>query len=211
MANANEAFPSNYLKAESFDGGPQTLTIKEVQIKFQFNDGSTKPCVTFTDERKLICNVTNWNILKELYGTDTDAWLGKPVTLFKTKVDYQGKRVDAIRINPIVVPNGVPGAPVMSTNGNGHSAPQPAEDPRKAAATALKLWVAKARRQGAPEPSAEELSAKADELAALCYGAHVADPIVDKFLTAPDATTMLQGMWDAMDTLISRLNGDVNF
>jgi hypothetical protein len=196
------------MKADDLISGPQTLTIQAVELRHEFNDGSSKPVITFNGDKQLVCNKTNWNIVIELYGTNTDAWLGKPLTLMRTMVDFQGKRTPAIRINPIVVPNGAPSSTLSS---NGHSAPQPAEDPRKASATALKLWVAKARRQGAAEPSAEELSTKADELAALCYGAHVADPIVDKFLTAPNSAEMLQGMWDAMDTLISRLNGDINF
>lgn len=206
MADATQAFPSAFLKADDFLSGPQTLTIKEVNLRHEFNDGSSKPVIEFGDGKSLVCNKTNWNIVIEMYGRDTDKWIGKPLSLMRTMVDFQGKRTPAIRINPT-------SAPTQATSGapssNGHSAPQ--EDPRKASATALKLWVAKARRQGAAEPSAEELSTKADELAALCYGVAVADPIVDKFLTAPDAAQMLQAMWDALDPLMTRLNGDIDF
>jgi hypothetical protein len=204
MADATQAFPSAFMKADDLLAGPQTVTIKDVNLRHEFNDGSTKPVIEFGDGKSLVCNKTNWNLIIEMYGTNTDAWLGKPLTLTRQMVDFQGKRTPAIRINP----TSAPAAP--ATNGNGHTAPA-GEDPRKASATALKLWVAKARRQGAAEPTAEELSTKADELAALCYGANVADPIVDKFLTAPDTPTALQAMWDAIDPLMSRLSGDVPF
>lgn len=208
MADATQAFPSAFMKADDLLAGAQTLTIAEVNLRYEFNDGSTKPIIEFAGGKQLVCNKTNWNLIIEMYGTNTDAWLGKPLNLIRTMVDFQGKRTPAIRINPASAP--------AAANGNGHAAPQ--ADPRKADASALKLWVAKARRQGAAEPSAEELSTKADELAALCYGVNVADPVVDKFLTAPDAARMLQAMWDAIDPLMSRLNGggggdgnDINF
>lgn len=204
MANANDAFPSAYLKADDFINGPQTFTISEVKMRFEFNDGSIKQLVTFrprADERegkKLVCNKTNWSLLKEMLGLETDDWIGKPVTLQRQMVDFKGDRVPSVRVVPVSM--------------NGHSAPAapaaPAVDGRRAAATALKLWTAKAKRVGGAEPDPAELAAKADELAALCYGAGVVDSVVDKFLTAPDAPQMLQAMWDAFEPLLSRLSGN---
>jgi hypothetical protein len=112
----NDVFPSRHLKNEDlggFGGQDRTVTIDEV-TKHTFDDGETKPIVHFADcDKSLVCNVTNWNIIEELYGEDSDDWLGKQITLYVAKVDYGGKRVPGIRVR-----DQKPGG---RTNGNGSS------------------------------------------------------------------------------------------
>ena len=61
-------------------------------------------------------NKTNANMISEIAGSDeTEDWTGIPVCLFVTRVDYQGKRVDALRID--YPDNNKP--PVSQANGTG--------------------------------------------------------------------------------------------
>lgn len=195
MADATQAFPSAFMKADDLLAGPQTLTIADVNLRYEFNDGSTKPVIEFAGGKQLVCNKTNWNLVIEMYGTNTDAWLGKPLTLTRQMVDFQGKRTPAIRINP----TSAPAAPVV--------APVP---PAVNPAAQMKTWIAKAKMGNGHTPSPEDLAAKADELAGACYGAGVPDKVVEAIYATDDVPAKLAAMWDAVNSLIGRNQGDVN-
>jgi len=95
----NSAFPSNYLKAADLRGGRVTVAIDSVVIE---NIGDEdKPIVYFQGKEKgLVLNKTNANMITEIAkSSETDAWVGVRVTLYSTRVDFQGRRVDAIRVD----------------------------------------------------------------------------------------------------------------
>ena len=59
------------------------------------------PLVMFFEgkDKGLVMNKTNWNATVEITGQeDSDDWAGAKVKLVMRKVDFQGKRVPAIRI-----------------------------------------------------------------------------------------------------------------
>lgn len=116
--NIHDAFPSKYLKASDLKGQHITVTIDRVE--FESMDGKQKPIVYFKGKEKgLVLNKTNSNAIEGMTGTpETDEWAGVRVALFATKVEYQGKRVDAIRIED--APNPKPGKPAP--------APEPGSD-----------------------------------------------------------------------------------
>ena len=99
----SEMFPSNLLKSQDLldAGGEMTLTIDRVEMKtFERDDNSkdTKPLIFFQEEKQMVCNKTNANIIAEMYGDDTDDWIGKQVTLTVKDVEFQGKTVMGIRV-----------------------------------------------------------------------------------------------------------------
>jgi hypothetical protein len=98
----NEAFQSNWLKSEDLQGKRVAVTIEEVtleDLEFQ-NKKERKPVVRFHGKDKaLVLNRTNWNRLADFLGSDdSDDWTGKTIVLGVEKVDFQGKRVPAIRV-----------------------------------------------------------------------------------------------------------------
>jgi hypothetical protein len=97
--NISGAFPSNYLKAADLQGRRVTVTI--AGVKMEDIGGDHKPVVKFQGkDRGMVLNKTNANMIAEIAGTEeTDEWTGVAVVLYPTKVDFQGKRVDAIRID----------------------------------------------------------------------------------------------------------------
>ncbi len=45
--------------------------------------------------------MTNWDSIEDLYGSDTDDWIGKPVVLYvDPDVRYGAKRTGGLRIKP---------------------------------------------------------------------------------------------------------------
>jgi hypothetical protein len=93
------AFPSEYLKAGDLNGKAVRVVIETVTAEKIGDD--TKPVLHFLGKDKtLVLNKTNANRIVEATGTDeTDDWAGWSILLYACKVDFQGKRVDAIRVD----------------------------------------------------------------------------------------------------------------
>jgi len=111
--NINEAFPGTYLKAADLQGRRIPVVIERIVV--EEIGGDHKPIVYFRGkDRGLVLNKTNANTIAEAFGQETDQWVGATITLFEARVEFQGKRVPAIRVD---IP---PTLPVKA-------APQPAE------------------------------------------------------------------------------------
>lgn len=91
------AFPSNYIKCDDLQG--RATQVRMNYIKFEDIGGDNKPVLYFVGkERGLVLNKTNANMIAELYGDETDNWANQPIELYPSKTDFQGKRVDCIRV-----------------------------------------------------------------------------------------------------------------
>ena len=102
----SDVYTSGYLKAEELGANRPTVTISQCNAEvFEKTDGpnagekETKPVLSFEGKSAvLVLNKTNANSIVELYGNNTDDWIGKGITLFSAKVQFGAKMVDAIRI-----------------------------------------------------------------------------------------------------------------
>lgn len=116
---ASDFSGGQFLKAQELTGD-STVTISKVTAEQvgQGNQSEEKLVVWFRNLTKgLVCNKTNLNALIDAYGDDTDRWVGKPVILFSTMVEFQGKRVPGIRVRVGVTGNGpVPVPPRAPTS-----------------------------------------------------------------------------------------------
>jgi hypothetical protein len=99
MARVSDVFSGNYLKASDLQGKAVRVTIESNRIESMGDD--KKPVLHFVGKDKgLVLNRTNAARLVEATGSDEmDDWRGWSIVLFPCKVDFQGKRVDAIRID----------------------------------------------------------------------------------------------------------------
>lgn len=96
--NVNEAFPSKYLRAADLGNATPIVTIANVTME---NVGEDRRIVVYFvgKDKGLVLNKTNANAIADILGSeDTDNWLEGRIKLVTAKVDYQGKRVAAIRI-----------------------------------------------------------------------------------------------------------------
>jgi hypothetical protein len=136
MANIDTMFPSQYVKAAELVG--RRVTVKMSHVKIEEVGDDKKPVLYFNGTSKgLVLNVTNANMIKEITGSsETEDWRGKPVTLYVTKTEFQGKRVDAIRVDyptsgqnptPPPVPVAAP-APFLPADDTFASGPMPDSD-----------------------------------------------------------------------------------
>jgi hypothetical protein len=92
-----EQFPSKYLKASDLRGQQARVVMEQVTTEDIGQD--RRAILYFKGKQKgLVLNKTNASTIAESYGQNTDGWEGKEITLYPSKTDYQGKRVDCIRL-----------------------------------------------------------------------------------------------------------------
>lgn len=137
MVDINEIYKSNsdYIKAEDIGNNMWTLTIKTADVK-KFDDGTSKIILSFHEwEKGLPLNVTNARAIAELYGQNSNAWVGRQIMLFSMPVDFQGKMVNAVRVRAPMQPQAAPRQPGQlqpqaNTNIGGYNpAPQSPQRP----------------------------------------------------------------------------------
>jgi hypothetical protein len=65
----------------------------------EFEQG-LKPVLTFADhDKKFVVNATNFDILMDALGNNTNKWPGNDVVLAGVKVRFKGRSVDSVRIS----------------------------------------------------------------------------------------------------------------
>ncbi len=95
--NFDDLFPRKYLKASDLNGKDLTLTIRKLESK-EFDDGA-KPFLWFKEHPKAyILNRTTFLTIAELWGDESDDWIGKPITLFECEVSSGGDMLTGIRV-----------------------------------------------------------------------------------------------------------------
>ena len=96
----SKLFPSKFIRADDLDGHEVECTIGDVRVDDVAGDGSDRKPILFFEgkEKGLVMNKTNSMVIASSYGDDTDAWRGKPVVLYPTQTQFQGKLVPCIRV-----------------------------------------------------------------------------------------------------------------
>jgi hypothetical protein len=96
----SDAFPSRWFKSEDVKNNPIVVTIDKLYQDLVGSDKEEKNILSFTDtEKELICNATNWDSIADITGeTDSDDWHGHKIVLVHERVDFGGKKVDAVRV-----------------------------------------------------------------------------------------------------------------
>lgn len=99
MPSINDVYSGGAsLKAADLNGKRFNLEIASVSLK-EFDEGNKLALSFQRADKVLILNKTNANIIAHIAGTDDyTQWAGTRVTLYSAKVDFQGRLVDAIRI-----------------------------------------------------------------------------------------------------------------
>lgn len=123
----SQAFPGQHLKAADLAGQTIVLTIASIAMAKIGDD--EKPVMKFYEtQQDMVLNKTNTNVIIASYGSESNAWAGRQLQLYPTKVQFGAEMVDAIRVQvpaapaaavapvavaaPVGVPVGVPvGAP----------------------------------------------------------------------------------------------------
>ena len=100
--NIQGAFKGEYINAAEFNGKTPTVTIDHVKmVDLQSDDGESKskPVVYFRESPRgwVLCRTTAES-LAAMFGSETDAWTGKRVTLHSVEVQVGKERKPGIRV-----------------------------------------------------------------------------------------------------------------
>ena len=100
--NMAEAFPGKWLKAGHLKGDTH-ITITGFRMG-RYEDGNPAPELSIKEpiggntDMALGLNKTNWKSIAKLYGDNTDAWIGKRITLHAQNVRVGPKMEPGIRV-----------------------------------------------------------------------------------------------------------------
>ena len=88
-----------WLKGDDLEEGERLLVTINNVYEHTFPSGDVGPVIEFMEtEKKLALNKTRVRKLVELLGDDTDAWLGRQVSLYPIDVSYNGKPYASVAI-----------------------------------------------------------------------------------------------------------------
>jgi hypothetical protein len=94
----SKLYPSKYLRADDLGDGTRTVVIESLELE-EMSDGQEKPVLYFKGMAQgLVLNRTNSYSLAEVYGDETDDWVGQRIQLYVASTEYRGQRVPCIRV-----------------------------------------------------------------------------------------------------------------
>lgn len=96
----NSVFPGGkFLKAADLQGHQVPVVIESVILESLEDGEPDKPVCAFKGrDKSLVLNKTNCNTISAVLGSETDAWVGKGLTLYPAMTDFQGRQVACIRV-----------------------------------------------------------------------------------------------------------------
>jgi hypothetical protein len=129
---------SRFLRAEDLTQD-KVLRIKSVTEELVGVDQQKKLVVRFTNHPKgLVLNRTNNRKIRGAYGDDVAGWIGQLIVLFRTKADFGGEPVDALRVRipppkqaktSVAPPAQETAKPAAATKPAPAASPEPEADP----------------------------------------------------------------------------------
>ena len=98
--DAKKLFPTNYICDDDLGDRDITLTMSTVKME-AMPDGSMKAVLYFHEAQKgMTLNKVNGSRIIAMYGSETDDWMGKRVTLYPSETTFQGDVVGCVRVRP---------------------------------------------------------------------------------------------------------------
>jgi hypothetical protein len=82
----DQLYPGRFIKAAELLGKKVTLTMTDVELEdLEGDDGKKTKCIISFKEtpKKLVACKTNGFCIKEMFGKELAAWIGKRITLFE--------------------------------------------------------------------------------------------------------------------------------
>lgn len=101
MPDFNDMFPSKYMKSADLKGGEFRVCVSGIQQEQVQDSPPEQRWVIYfqSTEKGMILNVTNGRMLANLFGQDTDSWIGQYVVLYAAQTQTpDGKPTLGLRI-----------------------------------------------------------------------------------------------------------------
>jgi hypothetical protein len=108
MVSRAEAFPTRFLQSANVKAAPGGRLVDIIQYvdmeEMPARDGrpaQSKPVIYLQHSKPLVCNITNFNVIADELGDETDNWAGAKIALVVRKVTMGRDTVDGIRVDKV--------------------------------------------------------------------------------------------------------------
>jgi hypothetical protein len=98
---SSQIFQSKFLKSTDVKAKPLIATISYLAFESVGQDKQQKPVLYFETGKPIVVNRINFETIEDAFG-DSDDWPGHKVKVYCAPTSFQGRRVDGIRVEPIV-------------------------------------------------------------------------------------------------------------
>jgi hypothetical protein len=98
---SSDIFQSKFLKSADVKAKPLVAVISYCAFESVGQDKKEKPVIYFESGKPIVCNRTNFEAIEDAFG-DSDNWPGHKVKIYCAPTTFQGRRVDGVRVEPIV-------------------------------------------------------------------------------------------------------------
>ena len=99
MVTKSEAFPSRFWKAADLPPAGIVVKIAKLELDKIGPNQEEKYVLYFKgQDKQLVVNSTNWDLIEAFCGADSDVWGGKDICLYPDKTPFQGKLTPCIRV-----------------------------------------------------------------------------------------------------------------
>src|SRR5678815_4392698 len=100
--NVRSMFPSKFVAAHDLCGQDVNVTIAGIKVEGVGTDEEQRPVLYFQGMTKgMVLNRTNARRIEQLYGAETESWVGRPVTLYPSETEFGGDTVPCIRVRQV--------------------------------------------------------------------------------------------------------------
>jgi hypothetical protein len=98
--DASKYMSNGWLKGEDLEEGERTVVTIKAAYEHTFEQsGETRPVLEFMEmEERLTLNKTRVKKLVELFGTDSETWIGQKISLYAIDVNFNGKTMPSVAI-----------------------------------------------------------------------------------------------------------------
>lgn len=97
--NVRSMFPSKFVAAHDLAGQDVNVVVSAIKVEPVGSDEEMRPVLYFQGFVKgMVLNRTNAKRIEQMYGGETDSWVGRPVTLYPSETEYGGETVPCIRV-----------------------------------------------------------------------------------------------------------------
>jgi hypothetical protein len=115
MPKVSDMISSKFLRKDDVGDDEVTVTIKDVALEEMPGDsGDTRWVLYFREMPKgMVLNATTIRVLDKSFGSHSDDWAGKKVTLYVDEgVQFKGQVVGGLRLRPVKGPK-LPKTPLV--------------------------------------------------------------------------------------------------
>jgi len=84
---------------DMYEGHIADVTEELIRNRFRYNTKTLEPVITFEDGWLLLPNIGQRKALIEMFGSDTDMWIGRSLQVFRARIERTDAKTGLVKIS----------------------------------------------------------------------------------------------------------------